>query len=544
MSVIARASKNLLSLIPGGTQTLQRRASGVGYNAAGNGRRAQGWDATIQGVNSVIFADAFNLIKRSRREARQNPWAVSAISKFVTNAIGNGIDAQPQHPDRDVRNVISEAWKYFDDEADLDGNLSFRGMQSLACRSTLEGGESFTRMMTITDDDDILTPLQLRLMESEQLPLYMISFPETRTGNIVRMGVEMELNTHRKVGYHFFSEHPYETVMFPYPQMKYTFIPKKDIAHHFKPLRPGQIRGIPWLAPVLASLHEIDQTFDAELVRQKTQTLFAGFIQVNSGDTAVLDEMNVTTSDPSGASGLDAAMPTLEPGILMKLLPNETITFAEPKGPIMFGDFMRTALYAVAAAADVTYEQLTGDLSGVNYSSIRAGLLEFRRCIEAYVYSLFIYQFLRPVWRRWMDTAVLAGILDFRDYDNPIKRRQYQSVLWQPPGWDWVDPQKDIAAAMVAVRGGLDSRDRIIRERGLDPEAVDRDNKLSHERAEEMGLIYESDVSQVLERGETLADSEAQAAKEEKEEPVRPARGIGTSKPNGSIGGIRTTRLQ
>jgi capsid protein len=55
---------------------------------------------------------------------------------------------------------------------------------------------------------------------------------------------------------------------------------------------------------------------------------------------------------------------------------------------------------AVAAAMGITYEQLTGDLTQVNYSSIRAGLLEFRRRCEAIQHGVIVHQLCRPIWRR------------------------------------------------------------------------------------------------------------------------------------------------
>ena len=55
-------------------------------------------------------------------------------------------------------------------------------------------------------------------------------------------------------------------------------VPASEIMHLFRPLRPGQIRGEPWLARALVKLNELDQYDDAELVRKKTAAMFAGFV--------------------------------------------------------------------------------------------------------------------------------------------------------------------------------------------------------------------------------------------------------------------------
>ena len=71
-----------------------------------------------------------------------------------------------------------------------------------------------------------------------------------------------------------------------------------------------------------------------------------------------------------------------EPGMIEYLPPGRDVKFGQPATAAGYGEYMRVQLHAVAAAVGLTYELLTGDLSQVNYSSIRAGLLEFRRRIE------------------------------------------------------------------------------------------------------------------------------------------------------------------
>lgn len=57
--------------------------------------------------------------------------------------------------------------------------------------------------------------------------------------------------------------------------------------------------------------------------------------------------------------------------------------------------FIKQQLRAISVGLGITYEQLTGDLSGVNYSSIRVGLLEFRRRCTALQHNLMVFQLCR-----------------------------------------------------------------------------------------------------------------------------------------------------
>ena len=182
------------------------------------------------------------------------------------------------------------------------------------------------------------------------------------------------------------------------------------------------------------------------------------------------------------------------------LLPGEDIKFSEPADlGGQYAEFMRTQLRAVAMGLGLTYEQFTGDLTGVNYSSIRAGMVEFRRRMEQLQRMVLIHQLCRPVWARWMDQAVLSGALILPDYIN--RRREYLAVKWIPQGWQWVDPQKEFNAVIWAIRAGLLSRSEAVSTYGYDVEEIDREIAADNQRADNLGLVFDSDARKVSRNG-------------------------------------------
>ncbi len=196
------------------------------------------------------------------------------------------------------------------------------------------------------------------------------------------------------------------------------------------------------------------------------------------------------------ADDAGVAIAGLEPGTLQILEPGEDIRFSAPADVgNAYSDFMRQQFRAVAAAMGITYEMLTGDLSQVNYSSIRAGLLEFRRRCEAIQHGVIVHQLCRPIWRAWMDQAVLDGSLSLPGYAQQ-RRRIYQAAKWIPQGWQWVDPKKEFDAVLTAIRAGLLSRSEAISSFGYDAEDIDREIAADNQRADELGLIFDSDPRQ------------------------------------------------
>jgi lambda family phage portal protein len=142
---------------------------------------------------------------------------------------------------------------------------------------------------------------------------------------------------------------------------------------------------------------------------------------------------------------------------------------------------------------NLTFEQLSGDLTGVTYSSIRAGMLEFRRWCEQFQYHCLIQQICEPIWRPWMEQAILAGVLGDVGADYRKNPQDFLAVRWDPPGWDWVDPQREVAAAKAAVRAGFDWRERVTASKGENVEDIDEGQKRDNDRADALGIKYDSD---------------------------------------------------
>jgi len=226
----------------------------------------------------------------------------------------------------------------------------------------------------------------------------------------------------------------------------------------------------------MVRLFLLDQYDDAELDRKKTAAMFAGFITKTAPEDPMMGE---------GAADLDgAAIASLEPGTMQVLLPGEDVKFSSPADVGGgYEAFQYRTLLAVSASLGLPYHLVTGDVRQANYSSLRAELVEFRRRIGQLQHGVMAHQLCRPIWRRWLETAVLSGALDA----DPVTARPVQ---WIPPRWDWVDPLKDIQAQVLAMEAGLTSRRKVVEGTGYDIEEVDRENASDAKRAADLGLTY------------------------------------------------------
>ena len=307
--------------------------------------------------------------------------------------------------------------------------------------------------------------LRPRLIAAEQVDTELTR--ELGGGRRIVSGIELD-EADQVLAYHVYRDQPGATFASYSPPVR---IPASDILHVFDRLFPGQGRGLSWLAPVLLKLRDLDETSDALLMQQKVASLMTGYIRDPEGTGAGFDGVQ-------SGSALNVA---LEPGAMRILPPGADVVFSgTAPGLAQSIGFLRSQAREVAAGVGLTYEVPTGDLSEANYSSARVGLIEFRRRAEMLQRVLIEGQFLRPLWRRWIDVQALAGTIPA----DPAGLADYHAVRFVPPGWQWVDPAKEVAADVAAIEAGLKSREEVVAARGRDIDELDAERARDQEAAQ------------------------------------------------------------
>ncbi len=455
------------------------------YDAAGTGRRLGAWGAVGGGPTSTVASNLETLRARSRDAVRNQAWADAAVDVITTNVIGTGIKPQFATPDSGLNKELAELWLAWTDEADADQALDFYGLQALAVRSMVEGGESFTRRRLRRAADALTVPLQLQVLESEHCPA---TKTEAYGNAVIRSGVEIS-PIGGKTAYWLTPFHPSDASGFVLDNQARR-IPASEIAHLLQLRRPGQLRGEPWLTRALIKLHELDQYDDAELVRKKLAAMLVGFRRkpLPAGMTA--DELQeLWGEDAEVADGVGVV--TLEAGTIQDLDVGEDVTFNNPADVgNSYDPFIRSQFRGLAAAAGILYEQLTGDYSQINDRTYRASVNEFRRRAAMWQHHIVAFQLCRRVHRWWMEAAVLSGAIRL---PAGMTTAEALRVKWVPQAWPYIHPVQDVDASVKEIRSGLTSRSAKVSERGEDAERIDAEQQADNARADELGVSYDSD---------------------------------------------------
>jgi lambda family phage portal protein len=458
------------------------------YSAAGNGRRLRYFPAVSFGPNAVLEKNA-TLLARTRATYREDPWAVAVRDKSVANAIGTGIMARPCWGTKSQKAEQRKLWNQWIPNSDADGVLDFYGQQALAWTSWREAGEVFIRLRNRRTDDGLAVPLQLQLIESEQCPVHY--FGMASNGNRIRHGIEINAIGQR-VAYWMYRHHPGDSA--PTGEMNNLVrLPAEQIIHLYRPLRPGQMRGIPPSATALVLMLDKRQLTDTKLQNFKLNNLFCLFYTSPAGGEEPLGGAGPLDEAIVGEDEDDAPVAGLEPGTAQELPPGVKPEFSDPPTPgADYAEYNRSLLIEIAASHGVPYEVLTGDLRDVSDRALRLILNEFRRSIEMDQWLYAIPMLCQRVREAWYDQAVLARKLRIPNYTEI--RADVVETTWVPQGWPYSHPVQDVDADIKAIRAGLSSRTRTNMTNGEDSEEIDAEQVEDNRRSDLMKLRYDSDA--------------------------------------------------
>lgn len=461
----------------------------VAFDLGKNGRRLAGIPSTQTTINQLVKQYGPRVIARSRYLAKNNPYAAAAKETFVSALAGAGIKPSTLGETAAVKKEVQELWLDWTVVADADEQADFYGLQGMIAAELFEAGECFAVLEEQTRDPE-LPNVAVRLYQAEMLPYAFTMAKAATPGNRIEMGIEFNAQN-KRVAYHFYKRLPgevnegsftgtYETVR----------IPAERVMHIFRPINVGQIRGVPHTLAGMVTLAMLDLYDDAELERKRTAALFAAFVTRNADDEgdsalgAVLDPASGVITMPRGGDAFG-----LEPGAVIPLEDGESVEFAEPADVGgQYEAFQYRQLLRAAAGFGVPYANMTGDLKAVNYSSIRAGLVEFRRKVETMQHNVLIFKFCRVVWNAFLDAATVQGLAPWTASNYRKEKRLHRRVKWLPPKWDWVDPVKDRQAEKIAVDNGWKARSDVIEAEGYDPEETDERILADQTRAKDMGI--------------------------------------------------------
>jgi lambda family phage portal protein len=455
------------------------------YEGAQTGRRTEGWITAGGSANAEIQGASGRTRNRVRDLVRNNCHLRKAVRIFQNNAVATGIIPMADTGDTGLNKIIDSEFKSWAKYCDADGQLDFYGIQQLIARTERISGECIVRFRPNREAGDV--PLQLQVLEPDYIDGSRQYYADN-DGKYTILGVQFDQNG-KRIGYWLFSRHPGEIVGTSLKESLISqIVPASEVLHVYYKERPGQVRGITDYSAVITNLRDLDDYGDAERVRKKTEACLAAIVTSPGSmeETPPLGNPSISTNAARDQ------IEEFEPGMVEYLDPGEDIKFNTPQASGGYREYKVTELHEIATGAGVMYEQMSGDLSAVNYSSYRAGHLEFRGDVESYRNLLLVPMALEPIWRKFIDYLVLTDVIGETNY----------GVTWTPPPFQSIDPEKDERATNMAVRSGRKTWRASVVEAGGDPDRQMDEIETTNKELDRRGMILDIDPRNVNDRGQ------------------------------------------
>lgn len=392
------------------------------YDAANKGGRNSSWfrPNTTGAQEASRYSQV--LANTGQELCRNNPLAKRMKNVWASNAIGKGVLLTvSSNSERKVEKFSNEFEEWFEStNCDFENHNTGFGLQHLWMGTVVESGGVFIRMHVNPKLD---FPLQLQTIEQSQLD--KAKSKHTEKGVIID-GIQYDGNGQVE-GYWFLLDKTNTSLGKP-PKSK--FIGADKIIHMFRKERTGQHLGITWFSNIATTLNNYNIYQDAKLMQQQVAACFALIVEnatkamgVNQGNNNTLP----TAIEPSMIEYVDAG--------------TNVHTVTPPKADSS-SNFDTGIKRDIAVGGGISYEQLTGDYSLVNFASGRMGKMEFNReldCIQEHM--------IKPALNKIFNW--FSSIYQIKYGKGNFK------PSWTFPPRDAVNPKEDLDVIVSKVRNGL-----------------------------------------------------------------------------------------
>lgn len=439
--------------------------SGYSHHGASRSKKSLlGWVFSGGSPDDDITENLDTLRQRSRDLYMGAPLATGALKTMRTNVVGAGLKLKAQI-DADFLGLSEEAadawernverefalWANSKD-ADAARMKDFNQLQQLAFLSWLMSGDVLA-LLPIVPRKGCVYDLRVNLIEADRL-----CNPQVKpAGKDIEGGVEVGPYG-EPITYYIADKHPLSSKSGIIQHMQVKAFGertgRRNVLHLMEAERPGQRRGVPYLAPVIEALKQLSRYTEAELMAAVVSGMFTVFITSDTPD-APIGEV-VPENQQIGQS--DEVSYELGNGAIIGLAPGEQVKETNPGRPnVAFDGFVTAICRQIGVALEIPYEVLVKHFTA-SYSAARAALLEAWKSFRmrrAWLAS----DFCQPIYEEWLTEAVAKGrVYAPGFFDDPAIRAAYCGARWYGPSPGQIDPLKEVNAAEKRVDNGFSTR--------------------------------------------------------------------------------------
>lgn len=453
------------------------------YDAGSTDRINSGWTAINAPAEQMNQSRRDLLRARSRDLERNSCIAESIVGAFERNVIGTGLklQAKPVNANEEEDDKLARQIEELFDEwcraenCDIVGETDFNEMQAMALRRMIvDGGYLF---VIVDNPYKGKFSFMLQMREVDDIDGNKFSY-RTENGNRIINGVELN-KFNKPVAYWLKNTSPDGLTL-----GESTRVSAERVIYLNKRIRPSQVREVPKLANTIDLIRDLNEFTEAISIKERVLACLAVFIRKALPGNGGPGRGSIASANVDKTSGYQTK--TLAPGMISELQPGDDISTVNPSGQASNAkDFISSEQRLAASGQGLSYETVSRDMSQVNYSSARQGLIEDDKTYEM-IRHYIRRKLCETVFREFVAQCVLEGKLKISDFSS--NKEKYLRHSWIAPGRNWIDPLKEVNANEKALNSNQTTLAQICRASGQDWREVIKQRAAEKQFAESLGL--------------------------------------------------------
>lgn len=256
---------------------------------------------------------------------------------------------------------------------------------------------------------------------------------------------------------------------------------RKLIHHIYSPVRIGQRRGIPFIAPVVELIQAVTQLTESQL---NSAVISSYFNVIVTDDDNSIDTFQEAYNEYETVTGGGSTMDTegnpvandkeeyeeheleLGSGGVHYLPGSKKVTIANPnKESNSFEPFFKAIVMQIGAATGIAYEVLMQNFTS-SYSASRAAILmSFKKFLQ--MRTEWVNTFKKPLYEEFLIDLAVQGVIPVTAEElitNAWKMAAWSSIQWRGPSMGHLSPLDEVNAAEKRIELGISTEEHEFKE--------------------------------------------------------------------------------
>jgi capsid protein len=359
-------------------------------------------------------------------------------------------------------------------ESDYEEKNNFSQIEGIAADSFFIFGEFFM-IFRYENTANRVNPLSIQL-----IPPHMVKQPDftkveaaKRRGNKVKDGIELD-KRNREIAIYIYNEDETEQNKL-YTRVEFKNNGLVQVVHGFTPETPGQVRGIPSIAPIVHELVKITDLSLAELDSAIANSVIAGAIE--RGENVVNNNKLQTIGDKGSSwTGSDDDEPEKEVDNtvtrpryeerevkrggfhIQNLEKGESLKSYDTKRPNLNIPAMIDKIMEYAGPAIGLPLEVIKMLFGQNYSASKGAVDLAWKAINILVQN-YASDCEREVYKAWMIGEIAKGRIIAPGFETPVIRAAWLNSNWVGLPVTSLNPFVEAKAGQLRAKEGFSNRE-------------------------------------------------------------------------------------